>query len=196
MIIGITGRKYSGKDTLATMFNMHFNFVTYAFADPIKEAAKAIFLFDNGQLYTVRKDEIDERWGIKPRDVFQHLGTEWAQYSFPEAFPYFKEKISRNLWTTRFKIWYEKEIKKNSLTKVVVTDVRFKHEHETIKELNGYIVKIERPDLDECDFHESETTIDSLDYDYLVINDSSIGKLQDEAFKIFDNICRKLKRKF
>jgi len=49
MIIGITGKKRSGKDTVASCLVENYMFVKYSLADPIKEACKDIFGFSNNQ---------------------------------------------------------------------------------------------------------------------------------------------------
>ena len=67
MIIGISGKKRSGKDTVADFLIQEYGFIKYGFADPIKQIAKIIFGFNEEQLYGDKKEEIDKIWKIKPR---------------------------------------------------------------------------------------------------------------------------------
>jgi len=116
MIIGIGGKKRSGKDTIADFLIKEYGFIKYGFAEPIKEIAKIIFGFDEEQLYGTKKEEIDEVWKIKPRNFFQKFGTDYGQYIFPEHFPnIFKNENKRSLWVLVFKNWYLKKKKTHIL---------------------------------------------------------------------------------
>ena len=56
--------------------------------------------------------------------------------------------------------------------KVVISDVRFVHEFNFIKEKGGYILKVFR-DLDIVDNHLSETELDELsvdEYNYIILD--------------------------
>ena len=87
MIVGVSGLKRSGKDTVAELLVKEYGFERYSFADPIKEAMSIVFDWDDRYLYGELKEIIDPRWGISPRQVFQHFGTEYAQHILPEVFP-------------------------------------------------------------------------------------------------------------
>ena len=71
MIIGISGKKRSGKDTISDYLIQEYKFIKYGFADPIKDIAKIIFGFTEEQLYGNEKDIIDLRWGnIRLRTIY------------------------------------------------------------------------------------------------------------------------------
>lgn len=59
-IIGITGKKFSGKDTLGSYFVNKYGYTQLAYADTLKNAVKCIFDFDDEQLYGSKKEEIDD----------------------------------------------------------------------------------------------------------------------------------------
>ena len=73
VLIGIIGKKYSGKDTAADYLVTNHNFTKMAFADPVKKITKELFNFNNEQLYGNLKETVDERWGISPREAFRRL---------------------------------------------------------------------------------------------------------------------------
>ena len=56
MIIGLTGRAFSGKDTVGAYLSRAHNFSMLAFADPIRDALMAAFGLD----YRVFKPENKE----------------------------------------------------------------------------------------------------------------------------------------
>jgi hypothetical protein len=76
MIVGILGKKRSGKDTTGDYLVANKNFVKYSFANPIKRGAMELFGFTEDQVFGDAKDEIDPTWGITPRLVLQIMGTE------------------------------------------------------------------------------------------------------------------------
>ena len=84
MIIGVLGKKRSGKDTTGDYLVANKNFVKYSFANPIKRGAMELFGFTEDQVFGDAKDEIDPTWGITPRLVLQIMGTEVFQYDMPK----------------------------------------------------------------------------------------------------------------
>tara|TARA_B110001450_G_C17619163_1_gene480477 strand:+ start:67 stop:645 length:579 start_codon:yes stop_codon:yes gene_type:complete len=177
-IIGLLGNKCSGKDTAGNYLVEKYGYKRYAFADPIKEIARHLFNLSDVQLYGNKKEEIDERWNLKPRTIFQRLGTEFGQYTIYNIFPELKEKFNtRQLWIYHFNLWVKEEIKKNKNINIVITDVRFGHEIEEIKKHGGEIIKISNPKLKKFDKHISEIEIKTLKYDDNILNNKDLSYL-------------------
>ena len=203
MIIGISGKKRSGKDTISNFLIDNYDFIKYGFADPIKDIAKIIFGFTDEQLYGNLKEKIDDRWGISPRNFFQKFGTEYGrcifQEHFPEIFDNHNKKTlnkktlnKKTLWVLVFKKWYLKKIKENPSIKIVINDVRFIDEYNCIKELGGYILKVERNNLI-VDQHISENDLDksfendkTLEYDTIIENNGTLQDLYDKIIEIIN----------
>jgi len=173
LIIGICGKKRSGKDTVADILVKEYGFTKYAFADPIKEICRTAFLWDSERINGPEKEVIDPQWGLSPREAMQRIGTELFQVELGEYLPDFKDTNGRLLWARRFKYWYENI---NDNQNVVVSDVRFKHEHTILIDLDALFLKISRPNF-VIDPHSSESNIDSLSYDYKIDNDKDLGDL-------------------
>ena len=122
--------------------------------------------------------------GIKPRDFFQIFGTDYGQFIFPKHFPeIFKDKDERSLWIMVFKRWYLNKLKENPYLKVVISDVRFNHEFECIKDLGGYVIKVNRDNTIK-DNHISENELDNLEFDHKLSNNGT----KEELFKKIINI--------
>ena len=190
MIIGLYGKKGSGKDTFADFLCEKYNFVKYGFGDPIKEIAKIIFDFDDEQLYGDKKEDIDPYWNISPRDFFQKFGTDYGQFILPTHFSdiFKSEDNTRTIWVKVFEKWYKRELKKNPNTKVVINDIRFEHEYNIIKNLNGYIIKIKRKQNSK-DKHISENELNNYKNDkfnYVIENNSSKANLYDTITNIIN----------
>lgn len=185
-IIGVTGRKYSGKDTVGKYFIKNYGFERLSLADPLKEACRHIFGFTNDQLHGDKKEIVDTFWQVTPRKIFQYVGTDLLRNKFSEDFP----SIGTDLWIKSL----ERKIT-NSLdngTKVVVTDLRFQNEIDMIKKLGGIVIRTNRNGLNRSnDFsntHESEINIDKFAVDFDIYNDGTIEELYSW---ITDNICKK-----
>jgi len=167
-IIAICGAKRSGKDILSKYIVSKYNYKKISFAEPLKNAVKALFNFndiqvgideENGNGY--EKDMIDKRWGISPRKALQFFGTEVMQNTINELIP------------------------KN----YVISDLRFLHEYNKLKKSEKVkyliIIKINRPSIIcDIDSHISENEYINIPHDIEIINDGTIDDLTD-LFDIF-----------
>lgn len=127
MIIGLTGAARSGKDEAAKPL-LERGFRRIAFADPLKRACREIFGLTDQQLYGDLKDSVDQYWGVTPRHILQVVGTECLRDHF------------------RADVWIKALCRTVETGDWVVTDVRFPDEAEAIRQLDGFIWRIERPD--------------------------------------------------
>lgn len=183
-LLGLMGRKQSGKDTVAEHLVEEYGFVRYAFADPIKKACQEAFGFNWEQSWGKDKEVVDPRWGITPRKVFQIFGTELFQYELPKHAPELAD-IGRTFWAYRFALWYEEQISKVPELKVVITDVRFPFEADLVNKLGGIIVKITRPNLTNTDMHASEQEMESIQYKYAIENNGTLEDLRVNVDRMF-----------
>lgn len=58
-IIGVAGRKYNGKDTVADYLVDKFGYTKIAFVGPLKEVCHVLFSFSHEQLHGSLKETID-----------------------------------------------------------------------------------------------------------------------------------------
>ena len=124
-IIGITGRKRHGKDTLGDYLVKHHGYIKIGFADALKEACRHIFGFNDDQLYGDLKEVDDEFWKTSPRKVLQYVGTDL-----------FRDQIANIMPEVKSDIWIkvvENKILQNPDKRYVITDVRFENELEFLK---------------------------------------------------------------
>jgi hypothetical protein len=170
VLIGITGNKGVGKDTVADYLVENYDFQKFSFADPIKEVCRELFGFNEEQLYGNDKEEKDEEWGIKPREAFQFIGTDLFRKQMKNLIP----GIEENFWIKVL----EKKIEKCEKS-VVIADVRFENEAEMIRNQGGYIIKIKNHKQKKIDEHESEKNIDMINSDFECSNHS----IKENLFK-------------
>ena len=194
-MVGLVGKKRSGKDTVADIFSNYHQFVRYYFARPIKKALEIIFDWDERHSEGSLKEIVDPRWGISPREAMQHLGTEWAQIDLPEVYSEFNRVCGRELRVKIFLQWYERQkiiaSFPKTFIKVIITDVRFPHEVEAIRNLGGVIVKVERPEIDSVDSHESESYIDKIIPNFTFINNVSKEELKESVLCYIGDLYEK-----
>ena len=169
MIIGITGHARHGKDSVADIICNRFDYKKYSLADPMKDACRIVFpTWDDRHLYGELKDIVDPLYGISPRHALQSIGTQWGQYELSK-YDSFAETTGRRLWV-------------NSLLNrvngdTVISDVRFPHEADAIRERGGFIIRVNR-DYEVDLSHESERSIEDITPDFTIGNYGSLLDLE------------------
>ena len=175
-ILGITGKMFSGKDTVAEFIHFVFrNSKITSFAYPMKQMMIDYFGFTHEDLYTVEgKNHYNEFWGMTNRDALQKIGTECFRNNF---------HVDTWLKTMEVNIF-------NDPTKlIIIPDVRFPNEAELIHALNGVILKIVRDDVvrDPNQMaHASESLIDQISHDMLIVNDKDRTSLFKSALQLME----------
>lgn len=187
MLVGILGRKGAGKDTIADYLIENYDFEKLILAQPLKDACKVLFNFNDEQLYGNLKETVDPNWGTSPRIVLQYLGTEVFRKDINKIIP----GIDGNFWVNLMASKYKELRNKNSSIQVVVSDVRFKNEIDEIHKLNGIVIKVTRPALNNNDTHESEKSIDNLSGDFEIINEGSLEDLYNKINTIILDVFKK-----
>lgn len=144
-IIGITGLKGSGKDTIGDIICKNFDFQKVAFADKLKDIVSVLFDWDRKMLsgFTPEdraiREQPDEFWSKKfekeftPRMALQKIGTEVM-----------RNNLDKSIWV----YCLERKLI-NEDGNFVITDVRFRNEIEMIRRLGGTIIRVERGDRPE-----------------------------------------------
>lgn len=165
MIIGITGKKYSGKDTSAKYF-VNKGFSHKSFAAPIKNAIRSFFPNISEEYFEGSlKESPIPNFGTSFRHLAQTLGTDWA-----------REMICDDFW---IKLLFH-DISEND---IVISDVRFENEVKAIHDRSGIIIKVFRSGC-EGDSHISEEGIPDSLCDFIIENNSSVEELYEKLSTI------------
>lgn len=206
MIIGIIGLKGSGKSTLAEILENKYDFVSDSFAKPVKDIASIIFNWDRYMLDGITqesrewREKKDEEWSkilgkdITPRLALQMIGTEFG-----------RNLICEDIWIESLKM-------RSKNKHIVISDVRYINEAESIKKSGGILIKICRGiepaylqdiklhkinKLDELEkfmkktypeIHSSDYIISLLEPNYIIYNDKDLIFLENEISKIINFI--------
>lgn len=192
MIIGLVGNEGSGKDLIAGYMRKCYNFRQYCLADPIKNIAYEVFGWDKDKLYSKDKDQVDPITGIKPREFLKWLGTDIFQYEIHKKFP--NLKISeRCIWANCMKQYIEIH---SHNSHIVISDVRFKHEANTILKAGGYLIYVDRINTNPSHTYEilellNETNPDT-DRQWIYDTIDNNGTY-NELYKNVDSLLKNLK---
>lgn len=169
ILIGVCGKKRSGKSTVAQYLCDEYGYEAVYFAGYLKEICSNLFGTDPT---LNRPGDLSKR----DREILQKVGTD------------FMRSIDQDCW-----VKYTKKVMNNLLDagrKVVVSDVRFENEIAIIKELGGKVWHLQR-DVCEHDGHTSENALANyIGYDEIFPDkDHSFGMqdLYDHIDKLMDD---------
>ena len=186
MIIGISGKAGSGKDTAAKMLevlyaNPDISYEDFAnkryknfadiqivhFADSLKETAQVLFRIGEWETNTQEGKKTTINWiGKTVRELLQGIGQG------------LRDAIDPNLWV---KILFANT---EGWSNYIIADVRYPNEVYAIKKRNGVLIRIDRKGAGAGN-HSSETALDNYkEWDVHIENNGSIEDLF-EAMKIF-----------
>ena len=184
IIIGLCGKKFSGKTTFGKYVKEKYNYKIYSFGESLKKSLKEIFYFNDDELNGNKKEVINDYWGYTPREIMQYYGTELMREQFGNKFSNIKDKI----WIKSLEYKLLNDIQNNNIQKIIIDDVRFNNEIIWIKDFGlkynfkTFIINIENINLYENNEfnnksnekfinHKSEN--EHLIFDYNILNDKS-----------------------
>lgn len=166
-LLGLTGRKRSGKDTAAEALGGEV--VTFAY--PMKLMLGALLRYQGASTDLVEQmlnGDLKETpspllGGHTPRFAMQRLGTEWGRTQMGEDF---WVSIALN------------RVEELDPPRAIIPDVRFPNEAAAIRARGGEVWRIRRPGrpVSEGDEHSSEVLIDTLDVEREITNDQATAE--------------------
>ena len=181
--IGFIGRKRAGKDAAAAYLCDTLGYEQLAFADPLRDIAERI----NPII-----DKSPTEGCIRYRDAVDYYGYDAAKQAYREVRRFLqvlgtdaiREVLGQDVWVDYLaqrihELDDRTEAQGQPLRPLVVTDVRFVNEVETLRSLGFMLVRIVRPQTHDgaADPHPSETTLEGFPTDVTVWNDSSLPVL-------------------
>lgn len=176
MIIGLSGKKGSGKTTVAEYLkkNIEESHVV-AFADPLKEMVSKLFGVPMFQLNgTQERKNIMGPTGRTGRELMQAAGCSMRAI-WPQCWV--------NAWRDEVNELYGQ----CGVVPVIVPDVRFMNEVNTIKMMGGIVVRLTRCPVG-GDLHESETALDGKNVFDAVVDNALLT--EDETNVEILRMCR------
>lgn len=163
MIVGISGKAQSGKDTIGNILVTKYGFTRVASADALKRIARNIFGWD-----AVKDD--------KGRKFLQDLAMAVRGYNQDYWINLTLQDITRNT------------VLNGKNMNFVVTDVRFLNEVEYLKKNGASIIRVNRPGIQLLD-HVSETELDNYtSFSFVVENNGTINELENDIDLLYGKL--------
>ena len=206
IVIGLTGRKHSGKTTVATRLERRDGFRRMAFADPLKRACVEVFGLDADRLSDpdYKAEPLPEWDGLTPRQILQWTGTELFRERFHELAGW--DEATPKVWVracvNRIEHFLREERRLDGYTGqllktapyaplgVVVEDCRFDDEADALRSLGGVLVRVDRPSEQyNKDAHASEGGVSAVDH--VLYNTGSLKDLNKATSRLVGVLRRK-----
>lgn len=190
-IIGFSGKKGSGKDTLARfLLDNSFKLfgvdaATHSFAGNLKKVCIDFFGLNRNHVYGNEDDKnslTKYKWENLPinkegktgfmtaREFIQIFGTEIARKMNPYVHI---ESCFRNIWS-----------KKSALN--FITDVRFLNEVKSIQEIGGIVIRLTRESY--SDNHQSEIELDNNMHIFDLVLDNKFLSKEDQSKELINKL--------
>lgn len=143
-LLAVTGKKRSGKDTVANYLQAEHGYLKLpSLASAFKDVAAQWFDWDPEYHYEgAGKEEVDPYWGFSPRQFLQTFGTEIMKTELQKYFPEYAKNIGDKIWTIIYlrnllRTWTSRVgryvyPKDNAYVSVVLSDLRFQVEYDTV----------------------------------------------------------------
>lgn len=180
MIIGLTGYAGVGKDAFAEALRDLAGFRCIAFSDPLHQMAMVLNpLLTNGDdhLYTYR-EAIEEHGYTEAkkrnpglRRYLQVLGTEAG-----------RDILGENIWVNVAEATIRRNTTEGAHT--AVTGVRYPNEAWLVLDLGGMVIRVDRPGYKTSNGHTSDTSVDEVPVNRVIMNDGSLDDLRDQAKRL------------
>jgi hypothetical protein len=188
-LIGMIGRRRSGKDSVAETLVSEFGYARVAFADPLKEAALTV-----DPIVGVRVTDAIPH-ALRLSTVVDEIGWEAAKDSYPtEARGTALQRLGDAVRNLDADFWVRAAMSRVTASDapVIVTDCRFPNEAEAIRLAGGIIVRVVRPGAvadPGVDSHPSETALDDYPEDFYVDNSGTLDELAADVRELLGLIA-------
>lgn len=161
MLIGLTGKKRVGKDTVAGILVDRYGFKQLSFAAPLKQAASILLrrsMMDvDGS--NPNREEIDPYWGFSIRSFLELLGTDAVR------------QFDQDFWIKRLLLEHGDRFEEPGVhNNTVISDVRFENEAALIRDSGGAIWHIKRDTEASTGVHESNLGVVLHEKDRVLMN--------------------------
>jgi predicted AAA+ superfamily ATPase len=208
MIIAISGKIKTGKDTLADLIEAEIghNFIRVCFADYIKQTAANMLNVDISLMYDqgFKESEMPPEWSrwvykstgkivdTSKRFDPENLGAELRPMKYREFLQDFGTELRKHLhpdiWVNTFFKSIELDLAQGK--HIVIPDCRFPNEADNILNRGGFVYRLNRSlenrKVDNYSWeilnHESETALDNYDrFSMTYDNDGTLDELKKFA---------------
>jgi phosphomevalonate kinase len=165
-IIGISGKKKSGKDTVASLLAANLpkgSAIRYHFADALKREVAI--------MYGVTVDFIESHKDAF-RLILQGHGTDYKRNLY--GHDYWVRKVEEAL----------PQFERSGFKVLLIPDVRFFDEAEWVRKQGGSVIRVTKMYDDTTDKHPSEIELDDYKFDKVIENNGTLKDLLTKVLEI------------
>jgi hypothetical protein len=196
MLIGISGRKGSGK-TEISKYLLNLGFKKASFADGLKEYVSKVYDWDLKDLYTQEgKETLLEKPVVWNQSTCNRLseisGRGWE---FTEEVEFKNRRIALQYIGTEVMRAQDPDVHINEFKKrfggggdFVCDDVRFPNERDVLEEMGAHCMFLIRPYHWDYSNHSSEVSLTRQNFKTVILNDGTIEDLRHQAKVFFDSL--------
>src|SRR3990167_6332471 len=175
VIVGISGHIGAGKDVVASYLQRTHDFTRVGWSDALKDEVATrlrrtleAYLIERGVGPNMETSIRDALWTWRTpvtRALLQEYGSEGRRAD------------DREYWVDR----WEQRVTLMRAARIITPDTRFPNEAQRIRDLGGYLLRVDRPGH-EGDAHQSETSMDTwTDYDLVLHNVGTVTDLERQV---------------
>lgn len=199
-VVGLTGAQDAGKDTVGQLLATHCGFVRIAFADALRAEVTQAFRVDprifvdratkNAPTPALALERCTEpgfilamqthhgRRGVvldmlcprSPRQILRLWGAEW------------RCAVSPSYLVTAVAMRISEMSRRAEASRFVITDVRYQHEADLVRQYKGMLWQIKRPGRDVAQHeHSSENDGSAFGPDTIIGNNYDVPHLQQQV---------------
>lgn len=179
-VIGFCGYAQSGKDTAAS-FLTEFGFRRLAFADALRDSVYALNPIVN--VATIGNVEVGYN---RVQNIVDSIGWDRAKVDYPEIRALLQRMgtdVAREHYGVNF--WVDRVLEQiDPWNDYVITDVRFSNEVDAVKSVGGRVVRIYREGVGAVNSHISDTGVDDLEVDFIILNDGDLDTFRERVLAV------------
>lgn len=169
MIIGISGKKYSGKSTVAEMLGEELGWEITSFATKLKEVTCAL----SGCTMEQLEDYNFKEKVLVPTYMWPFCDGD-KKPTYRNFLQYFGTNVMRKYYDN---LWVDATLQR-APEDIIISDCRFLSEARQIGEYNGIVIKVLRSGTSSNDAHCSETEMEMINQDVIIENDGDLEALR------------------
>ena len=176
-IFGVpTSRFYMNKNTAWICMNKDFK---YTEIEPSGNNCEIVTAEEYYNSYFEFTNNTDISYYMSLRELLVYVGTYVLQHN-----------INQNIFVNVVNNIINSEIRSNKeLNYVICTDVRFAHEYDYIKKMNGIVINVTRESVTQLDNVAEHDLDDFTNYDFVIDNSGTYDDLFEQVWDmIHDNI--------
>lgn len=179
MIIAISGKKFSGKSTVAKMLGEELGWEVTAFAKKLKEITCILSGCTMEQL---------EDYNFKENAFVPHYLWAFCNGNKKPTYRNFLQSFGSDFMRKQHSgIWAFSTLE-NAPNDLIISDCRFTNEQRIVSDLNGIIIKVLSPRGYSNDLHCSEVEMDYIEPDVIINNDCSLEELRSKVKMLANDI--------